>query len=127
MGSDTGIHPDWDLGDQDWLWQDVTAPPHTAVVFTITEIQHMHGGIAQIRIYGCPTAALNCEGAIWQEIWFRPAPAAPMNTPANRDVWYTYPYTIPANFPQYQLQFYGEMLDEEDGWKFTLLDFRVAN
>lgn len=114
----------WPTGSQDWLWQDVTPGQlHTAVVFTITEIQHMQagaGGRAEVRIYGW-------NGTNWIQIWERLQPEAPMNTPANRLVWYTYSYTIPvaSPFSQYRLEFYGKLMDDGDGWKFALLDLRV--
>ncbi len=110
----------WPIGGEDWLWQDVSVSgEHSQVVFTITEIQHMKQGVAESRLYGW-------NGRAWQEIWYRPFPDAPRNTPKTRTDWYTYTYTIPASFSRYRLEFYGKLLDSGDGWKFTLLELSVS-
>lgn len=118
LGQDApqGIPRGWMVGDEDWLWQVVSMPePHAEIVFSITEIQHMQpgqGGIAEITIYGSDD-----NGQTWDVVFYRPAPAAPMNTLANRTVWYPFTYVIQSSHSLYKIEFHGKLMDEDDGFK----------
>lgn len=121
LGQDS--HPDgsvtgWMIGDEDRLWQDVAAlQPHSQVTLILTEIQHLVSGVAELRLYGW-------NGSSWQEIWFRPAPDAPRAQTAFD--WYTFSYTIPANFSAYRIEAYGKLNHSEDGWKFCQFELWVS-
>lgn len=120
LGQDApqGIPRGWMVGDEDWLWQVVSMPePHAEIVFSITEIQHMQpgqGGIAEITIYGSDD-----NGQTWDVVFYRPAPAAPMNTLANRTVWYPFTYVIQSSHVLYKIEFHGKLMDPDDGFKFS--------
>lgn len=125
LGQDTlsnGNLQGWPNNSEDWLSQVITTTPHSLVVFTMTEIQHMTPeGVAEVRIYGSDDAEN------WTEVWFRAAPDAPYNTTENRTDWFTFTYLIPANYSYYKLEFYGKLDSTDDGWKFCLLDFRTVS
>lgn len=108
----------WMVGDEDWLWQVVGMPePHAEIVFSITEIQHMQpgqGGIAEITIYGSDD-----NGQTWDVVFYRPAPEAPMNTPANRSTWYPFTYIIQSSHVLYKVEFHGKLMHKGDGFKFS--------
>lgn len=125
LGQDApqGIPRGWMIGDEDWLWQVVGMPePHTEIVFSITEIQHMQvgpGGVAEITIYGSID-----NGATWDVVFYRPAPAAPMNTLANRTVWYPFTYVIQSSHVLYKIEFHGILMDADDGFKFSCVGLK---
>ncbi len=110
----------WQVGQEDWLWQDVTAPAqHTHLKLTLTEAHHMHSGQAEIRIYGSQ------NGAAWEEVFFRPGPEAAFGTGHLCSPAETFSYTIPAAYPFYRFEIYGRMNQQEDGWLIGKLVLQV--
>lgn len=114
MGSDfhaNGPPTGWEPGDQDTIWQDVDASePHLFVTLRTVEIHHLYEGSVELRLYGW-------NGLAWDEVFARLVPDFPINTPANRDVWYPREYKIASIHSAYRLEVYAEMEDYEDGWK----------
>lgn len=115
-GTTTG----WMIGDEDWLWQIVLMlEPHTWIVFSITEIQHMVSGVAEVRVFGS-----NDGGQTWEQIFFRPDPDAPYNTKENRTSWWTFNYLIESSHTTYKVEFHGKLLNAGDGWKFSCVGLK---
>lgn len=117
MGQDTGRDGPvgWMVGDEDWLWQDITIDePHTRLTLTLTEIQHGWGA-AEVRLYGI-------GDEFYQQLFLREQPDAP--TAQSRDDWYTFQYVITPSesFGMYRLEFYGRLDDPDNGWKFRALE-----
>jgi hypothetical protein len=103
----------WPVGGEDWLWQEVGAPPHSSVTLTLTESHHMHSGSAEIRIYG------SVDASNWTLVWERLEPDAAFGAGKdclNGDTPQTFSYTISASYPYYRLEAYGRMNEEEDAW-----------
>ncbi len=117
---DRDVRAGWEVGQEDWLWQDVSVPiAHSQVVLTLTEVHHMHSGQAEIRIYGSQ------DGVDWEEIFFRPEVQATFGsghlcTPAE-----TFQHVIQASFPHYRVEIYGRMNEEWDGWLIGQLVLQV--
>lgn len=124
MGQDnpySGTFYGWMVGNEDWLWQVVGMPePHTEIVFGLLEIQHMQpgaGGVAEIRIYGSGD-----NGQTWDVVFYRPEPAAPMNTTENRSTWYPFTYVIQSSHVLYKVEFHGKLMHKDDGFKFSCVE-----
>lgn len=91
---------------------------HTAVILSITEIQHMVSGVAELRVFG------SNDGIQWTEIFFRPDPDAPYNTTETRTSWYTFNYLIESSHTHYRVEFYGKLLHKDDGFKFSCIGLK---
>jgi len=83
------------------------------------EIHHMYSGVVELTLYGW-------DGVVWVEIFFRPAPDFPINTPANRTTWYPRSYVISSEHTRYKVEFYGQLSEPNDGWKFSCVDVSVS-
>src|SRR5690606_22172504 len=113
----------WRVGDEDWLWQDVTVlQGHDELTFTIYESHHMRGGIAETRIYGSD------DGAHWTELWHREQPEPEADGAGKQcQPVPSYRYVIPLSrsYPFYRLEFHGKMVVDNDGWIFSWLSLTV--
>jgi len=112
----------WQVGDEDWLWQDVQAADlHSLVSLSVTEAHHMKSGTAEITLYG------SLDGAIWLVIYHRPGVESPYGTGkciADMPPEY-FTYEIVASFPFYRLEIHGRMNEEGDGFLFGNFDLHV--
>lgn len=102
----------WEVGWEDWLWQDVQAPPHSQVLLGITEAHHMHTGDAEVFLYGSE------DGTDWTQIFYRPEPEAEFGVGHFCVPPPSFTYVVEASFPHYRVEFHGRMNEQEDGWLF---------
>jgi hypothetical protein len=109
----------WRVGDEDWLWQDVSVPwAHDQLTLTIYESHHMREGIAETRIYGSD------DGDNWTVLWHRAQPeeeAYGAGKGCEPVPGYVYEIPLSRSYQFYRLEFHGKMVVENDGWIFSWL------
>jgi hypothetical protein len=111
----------WPLNSEDWLSQTAQAPePHTQVTFSITEIRHpTYHGTVWISLEG------SYDGLEWIEVWRRDG-LVPGQEASNRFDWYTNAYQVMSDHTLYRLTIYGHYINNQDGWKLTLLSLEAS-
>lgn len=109
----------WPVGGEDWLWQDVVAPPHTSVTLTLTEAHHMVSGQAEMRVYG------SRDGTTWETVWQRLQPDAAYGAGHRCETPPSFSYTFSGDYPYYRVEVHGKINEEGDGWLLGPVSLRV--
>lgn len=109
----------WEVGQEDWLWQDVAAPVHDSVTLVIHEAHHQHtDSYPVVTVYG------SNDGSNWTTLFTRVGVASPGErpgkcssaiSPSRRLPPETNTYVFAGGFSQLRLELHYKLVTSDDG------------